>query len=159
MPREVMDRRAADNEYLHKDFHGALSNALIYLEERFGADAVRDYLRGFARSYYAPVREALRERGLVAIAERLRRVYADEGAQVELELSDDELIVRVPECPAVAHMRAHGYPVAHMWRETISAVNEAICEGSDYEFDLMDYDALTGRSIQRFRRRSEEDSQ
>ena len=27
MPREVMRRKAADNPYLHKDFHGALSAA------------------------------------------------------------------------------------------------------------------------------------
>ncbi len=158
MPTEVMDRRAADNEYLHKDFHGALSNALIYLEERFGPDAVRDYLRQFARAYYAPLRAELRERGLAAMAERLRQVYADEGADIELELGDDELIVRVAKCPAVSHMRAHGHRVSRMWRETISAVNEAICEDSAYDFDLVDFDELTGRSVQRFHRRGEEGS-
>lgn len=158
MPKEVMDRRAADNEYLHQDFHGALSNALIYLEERFGPDAVRDYLRGFARGYYAPLRAELRERGLAAMAERLRQVYADEGAEIELELREDELVVRVPECPAMAHMRAHGHRVSRMWRETISAVHETICEGSAFDFDLVDFDELTGRSVQRFHRRGEEGS-
>ena len=73
MPREVMDRRAADNVYLHRDFHGALSNALIYLEERFGPEAVREYLRGFALRFYAPLRAEIAERGLPAIADYLRR--------------------------------------------------------------------------------------
>jgi len=149
-----MDRRASDNVYLHRDFHGALSAALIYLEERFGEDAVREYLRGFARAFYAPLRADLAERGLPAIADRLRRVYEAEGAHVSIELSDDELMVRVEACPAVTHMRDRGYAVSRLWRETISSVNEAICEDSAFDFDLVEYNEETGASVQRFYRRT-----
>ncbi|MEA3401687.1 MAG: hypothetical protein U9R79_10645 [Armatimonadota bacterium] len=153
MPKEVMRRQASDNEYLHKDFHGALSCALIYLEENFGPDAVRDYLRTFARRYYAPVSEDLQERGLQAMADRLRRIYDIEGGEVEITLSDDEMMVRVEACPAVTHMRENDYPVSPMWRETIRCVHEAICEGTAFDFDLMDFDKRTGASTQRFYRR------
>jgi predicted ArsR family transcriptional regulator len=156
MPKEVMDRRASDNEYLHKDFHGALSSALIYLEDRFGPDAVREYLREFARKYYAPLREDLAERGLEAIADRLRRVYEDEGADVCIELDSDGLIVEVEACPAVTHMREHGYEVSPMWRETIRSVNEGICEGSAFDFELLEYHEETGASRGRFFRRNED---
>lgn len=159
MPKEVMERRASDNEYLHRDFHGALSSALIYLEERFGPEAVREYLRDFARKYYAPLREDMQERGLEAVADRLRRVYEDEGADVCLEMNEDELIVEVEACPAVTHMREHGYEVAPMWRETIRSVNEGICEGGPYDFELLEYDQGTGASRGRFFRREEGDSQ
>lgn len=155
MPKEVMERRASDNEYLHKDFHGALSSALIYLEERFGAEAVREYLRGFAREYYAPVREEMAERGLEAVADRLRRVYAEEGADVRLELSGDTLTVEVEACPAVTHMRASGYEVAPLWSETIRSVNEALCEGTAYQFELLEYCGETGASVGRFSRRED----
>lgn len=150
MPKEVMERRAADNEYLHKDFHGALSSALIYLEERFGPEAVHEYLRQFARKFYAPLREELGERGLPAIADRLRRVYADEGADVCVESTGEGLIVEVKACPAVIHMRAHGYEVSPMWRETIRSVNKGICEGSAYDFELLSYCDETGASTGRF---------
>ena len=153
MPKEVMDRRASDNEYLHKDFHGALSSALIYLEDRFGPDAVREYLREFARKYYAPLREDIAERGLEAVANRLRRVYADEGADVCIDLTREGLIIEVEACPAVTHMRKHGYEVAPMWRETIRSVNEGICEGTAYRFELLDYCDETGASRGRFFRR------
>jgi predicted ArsR family transcriptional regulator len=159
MPREVMERSASDNEYLHKDFHGALSSALIYLEEHFGPEAVREYLREFARKYYAPLSEHIRERGLDAIGDRLRRVYEDEGADVCLEVTEDGLIVEVEACPAVTHMREHGYEVAPMWRETIRSVNEGICEGTTYQFELLEYDQQTGASRGRFFRRDEGDSQ
>ncbi len=155
MAKEVMHREASDNEYMHKDFHGALSSALIYLEERFGPESVREYLRGFATKYYAPLREEIAERGLEAIADRLRRVYEAEGADVCMKLSDDELIVTVEACPAIAHMRANNYAVSPMWEETLRSVNEGICEGSAFEFELLDFDELTGASTGRFSRRED----
>ncbi len=47
MARQVMRREASDNEYLHRDFHGALSAAIEYLDRRYGEEAVRSYLREF----------------------------------------------------------------------------------------------------------------
>ncbi len=154
MARKVMRRRASDNVYLHKDFHGALSAGIEYLHSNFGPDAVREYLRQFTLSYYAPVREQLRSRGLQALKEHFERIYQIEGTPVQIELRDDEeLIIRAPECPAVAHMRQQGYRVARLWVETIRTVNEALCEGTDYAAELVEYDEATGRSVQRFYRR------
>ena len=51
MPKEIMRRKAADNDYLHRDFHGALSEGLNYLEERFGPESVKEYLHRFTRDY------------------------------------------------------------------------------------------------------------
>jgi len=39
MPKEAMTRRASDNVYLHKDFHGALSIAIDYLDRNYGEAA------------------------------------------------------------------------------------------------------------------------
>jgi hypothetical protein len=36
MTRLRMERRASDNTYLHKDFHGALSAGLDYLRLTYG---------------------------------------------------------------------------------------------------------------------------
>ena len=154
MSREVMHRSASDNEYLHKDFHGALSCGIQYLEDHFGEDAVREYLHNFARSYYAPVRERVARDGLPAIREHLEKLYRDEGGDVTFESSDDELLVRVSACPAVTHMREHGYPVARLFSETTRSVNEALCEDTPFTAKLVEYDEQTGRSVQRFHRRS-----
>ncbi len=150
MPKQVMDRSASDNEYLHRDFHGALSSALIYLEERFGPDAVRDYLARFARRFYAPLRHELQQRGLPAMAEHLRRVYEREGAEISIDLSNDEMIVRIEACPAVTHMRQHEYEVSPLWYETVRTVHQAVCEGSPFTFELVNYDLETGASTGRF---------
>jgi len=149
---ETMTRRSADNEYLHRDFHGALSCGIQYLEDHYGVEAVRDYLRTFSLSFYAPLRAELTRRGLVALEKHFERIYGVEGGDVSIRRDDDELVIEVKECPAVAHMRQQGIPVARLFGETTRAVNEALCEGSSYAAELRDYDAETGACTQRFYR-------
>lgn len=154
MPKEIMVRSAADNAYLHKDFHGALSGGIEYLHERYGEEAVREYLRQFTRNYFGPVMRAVAERGLPALREHFEKIYAIEGGEVVFEESADALILRVAASPAVMHMRAHDYPVARLFHETVKTVNETLVEGTAFAADLVDYDPETGRSVQRFYRRA-----
>ena len=154
MAKEVMRRSATDNAYLHQDFHGALSAGIEFLHRQYGEEAVRDYLRQFARTFYAPLTQALRERGLEALREHFQRIYDLEGAACRITCSADELTLEVDACPAVTHMRAQGYPVARLFVETTRTVNEAICEGTPFAAELVAYDEETGRSIQRFYRRA-----
>ena len=91
MTKEVMERRASDNEYIHKDFHGALSAAIEYLHKNYGEQAVRDYLWQFANTFYSPLKDALSERGLVALKEHFEKIYKIEeptsGIQTHRALS------------------------------------------------------------------------
>ena len=154
MTKEVITRNASDNEYLHKDFHGALSAGIEYLHSRYGEQAVRDYLHRFAAAFYAPLKRALNEHGLAALKKHFETIYAVEGGTVRFSLSDDELTLTVDSCPAVMHMRQQGYSIARLFYETTKTVNEAICEGTAYAFELVEYDPQTGRSVQRFYRRA-----
>ncbi len=154
MSKEVMTRRAADNVYLHKDFHGALSLAIDYLDRSYGEDAVRDYLRRFTRSYYTDVTEQIVERGLIALKEHFERIYEIEGGSVSISLDEDELSIEVNECPAISHMRERGFPISRLFVETTRTVNAALVEGTLFEYELLEYDAATGRSRERFRRRA-----
>jgi hypothetical protein len=152
--KEVMERRASDNEYLHKDFHGALSTGLTYVQKHYGEEAVRDYLRQFTRSFYRPLIEEVSRDGLKALERHFRRLYEIEGGDVDFASSEDELVVCVQACPAVTHMRQQGYPVAETFSETTRTVNEALVEGTPFEAELVEYDEETGRSVQRFFRRT-----
>ena len=154
MAAQVMSRKAADNEYLHKDFHGALSAGIEYLHTQYGPEAVRDYLREFTRAYYAPLKSAIRQRGLSALKTHFEKLYTREGARFRMRLTRDELVLTVATCPAVAHMKRQGYPVARLFFETTRTVNEALCEGTPFQAELAEYDPETGRSVQRFFRRA-----
>ena len=148
-----MRRKAADNAYLHKDFHGALSNGIQFIHDKYGADAVRAYLRQFVTAYYAPLKAEIKERGLAALKDYFEKMYRLEGGVIHLECSEDELRLEVEECPAVTHMRRHGYPVAALFYETTKTVNEAFCENTPFSAELVRYDEVDGHSIQRFYRR------
>jgi hypothetical protein len=154
MAKEVVRRSPRDNRYLHKDFHGALSVGLEYVESQFGEEAVREYLRQFARAFYAPLTEDLKRRGLIALKEHFAKGYEEEGGGARITLFEDELRIEVEACPAVTHMRKQGYPVARLFHETSKTVNETICEGTPYRAELLDYERRTGACIQRFCRRA-----
>ena len=152
MPKKVIHQKASDNVYLHKDFHGVLSAGIDYLQGRYGDKAVREYLRRFTNSFYAPLKADLARRGLIALKEHFEQVYRAEDGDGSFSLSADELVIEVSQCPAVMHMRRRGYPVASLWSETTRTVNEALCEGTDFEAELVDYDDQTGRGRQSFLR-------
>ena len=153
MNKKTMHRSANDSTYLHKDFHGALSCGIEYLHQNFGATAVRDYLHQFARVYYASLTESLQRRGLVVLENYFRELYATEGVAICSTLTDDELRIEIDACPAVTHMRTHNYPVARLWHETTNTVNRAICLGTPFQAELVEYVEETGRSVIRFYRR------
>ena len=153
MPKEIMRRKAADNLYLHRDFHGALSGGIEYLHRRYGAESVRQYLRQFAAAFYRPLTEGLKKRGLVALKEYFERIYQLEGGGTHFDLSENELKITVDVCPAVTHLRKNNYPVAELFFETTGTVNETICEGTPFTAELLNYNPETGSNIQRFYRK------
>lgn len=153
MEKLVMDRRASDNEYLHKDFHIAFNHAIEYLHRNYGEDAVRDYLNRFTKAYYAPLISELKTRGLIALKEYFERIYHVEGGDVNITLNDDELIVNVKECPVMSHFKKNNIKAAELFYETTRTINEALCEGTPYEAEFYDYNEDTGSNIQRFVRR------
>jgi hypothetical protein len=149
---KTMRRTTGDNDYLHRDFHGALSVGIEYLHTRYGEGAVREYLWQFTRKFYAPLTREVKARGLAAIEEHLRTTYERESGTIHITKTVDELLVDVAFCPAVKHMRESGYPVARLFRETIDTVNRAICHETPFAAQLLAYDEQTGRCIQRFYR-------
>jgi hypothetical protein len=152
---EKMVRKASDNKYLHKDFHNFMNLGLVYLAEQFGDDAVREYLRQLAASYYAPLTADLGKRGLIALKEHFEKIYGLEEASddIELILTDDTLEMRIKNCPAVEHMNQCGVAVSPLFVETSKTLYQAICEGTPYEYRLDRYDAKTGASVEYFRKR------
>jgi hypothetical protein len=153
MARRIMRRKAADNAYHHMDFHGALSTGIAYLEERYGDEAVRDYVRQFARKFYAPLTREIAEHGLGALRRYLRRLYRREGGRIRMKSSADGLLLEVRRNPAVFHLRRQGYPVAPLFLETSRTLFAAWCEGTPYESQWIGWDEEMGRCAVRFARR------
>jgi len=134
---------------VHKDFHGALSYGLQFLEDAYGREGVREFLSGLAATVYKPLCDDLRARGLEALQDHWKTIFDLEGGGYEMHLEDDTLVLTVTRCPAVTHMQEHGYAIADHFCEHTRIVNEAVCAAAGYASSV-DYDQSAGSCIQRF---------
>ena len=149
MARKVMDRRASDNKYLHKDFHGAMLCGLEYVFERYGQEGFEAYVRQTAAAIHAPLRDAIRQRGLPALEEYLRDIFTTEEGDFSSDWDGDALVFSVNVCPAVSYLQQHGYDVPERFCEVTRIMNQVICEGTGFASEV-DYDTAAAKCVQRF---------
>ena len=142
----IMDRKASDNEYFHLDFHSSLNRGSHYVGEKFGEAELREYLTRFTTRVYRPVIEAIAEKGLAAIADKITDTYTREHALdvLTLDLSEDKLSVKISECPAVKHLTASGRPMSPWYVYTTTVVMETLAKAGKFKFQMISYDEATG---------------
>jgi hypothetical protein len=155
MSVRVMNKKASDNKYLHHDFHVAGDNGLRYIGQKYGDNGVKEYLRRFAAAYYAPLVASIKKNGLSALKEHIESIYRIEEAEgvLKITLTEDELLVEIDHCPAIAYMKSIGYSPSKWYIEETSTVNETIADNADLGFELISYDTVTGKTAYRFFRR------
>lgn len=142
----VMDVKASENEYFHRDFHISGMRGLEYVGNKYGDEAVREYLTRFAKAYYAPLAEKVKKEGLRALREHIENVYALEKASecVRCVITDGKLTVTVLGCPGVKYIRESGNDPTQWYIECTRTVNEAIADMCGLNFSLLSYDEETG---------------
>ena len=152
MAKLVMDRRAVDNKYLHRDFHVSADAGIAYVGKRWGDAAVEAYLEHFTVSWYSPLIGEIKTNGLTAIAKHLEKTYNIEEAPGVLHITqtDRELKVTIDRCPAVSYMRSIGHEPSQWYRELTSTVNRVIAEKAGVGFELISYETETGKAAYRF---------
>ena len=134
---------------VHKDFHGALSYGIQFVEAQYGREGLEDFLARLAGSVYRPLVEGLRTRGLDALREHWQSIFELEGGEFAIAMEEATLVLTVHRCPAVCHMREHHYAIADHFCEHTRIVNDAVCRAAGYAASV-EYDQDAGRCIQRF---------
>jgi hypothetical protein len=151
---KVLELHSSDNPYLHKDFHGALCYSIKYLDEKFGPEATSEYLRQVGREVFSPLITALKKEGLIALERHFRQVFELEGGQAEFK-REDNLVLNVLKCPAIAHLKSTGQLFTERYCETTVNVNKAICDAAGYQCSC-DYTPGMGCCVQKFWRKEGE---
>lgn len=148
----VMDVNAAENEYFHRDFHISGMRGLEYVGNKYGDEAVREYLTRFTKAFYAPLAERVKKDGLCALQEHIETIYAVEKVpdNVKCTLSDTELAVTVSECPGVKYIKENGNDPTKWYIELTRTVNHVLGEMCGLNFSLLFYDDNTGAAKYRF---------
>ncbi len=151
--KQIIKQKASDNTYYHQDFHIALNYGINYLHKSFGEDSVREYLVQFANVYFAPLKKALRQKGLLVIKEHYKNIYKIENAVFDMDISPDNLVIHLSESPAVMYIKENGHNISSLYQETVTTVNKEICRNTPYDCKLVEYNDENGAyQLQFFKR-------
>jgi hypothetical protein len=153
----VLDQKASDNEYLHKDFHGALCYSIKYLDDNFGEEVTNAYLTQVGESVYLPLISRLKQNGLSALAEHWREIFTNEGGKFSLYFEEGSLMLVVTDCPAIRHLKKSNQFFTTRFCETTVVVNQTICMKAGYNCSC-DYEPGNGKCIQKFWREEKSES-
>lgn len=135
---------------VHKDFHGLLSYGIQYLCEKYGEREMVKYLKQVVYTVYSSLTEELKIKGLPALYKHWDYIFTIEDADFEIDYEENDVLsLKVRKCPAIHHMREHGYQVAEKYCEHYRIINEEICHLADYECSV-EYSQDKGSCIQKF---------
>ena len=146
---KVIDVKQSDNDYLHKDFHGALCYAIQYLDDTFGQQATHDYLVQVGRTYFKPLSDKLKTDGLKALEDYWQKIFQKENGRFTLRYEDNRLVLEVQECPAISHLKKNNLLFTDRYCQTTVVVNETICGQAGYQCSCR-YEPGQGKCIQIF---------
>ena len=149
-----IERKAADNKYLHRDFFVTGDIGIAYVGEIYGDEAVKEYLEQYAKSYYKLLAEEVKKNGLVTLKEYFENVYEKEewSEYVTTELTADTLTVSVEKCPAVTYMKSVGHTPSKWYKETVYTVYKTLASMSRLAFEIEYYDEKDGSTKFIFKR-------
>lgn len=140
MEKLVMERRAYDNKYLHRDFHATLDIGMAYVGEHFGEERLDQYLAQYVKTRYNPMSLQELENYFISI---YRAEEAEDALQTTLQ--DNKLSVKIAWCPGLKYLNAHGG--ASCWYyKTTTVLYDELAKKCGLEFHLISYDKETGKA-------------
>jgi hypothetical protein len=149
---QVLEFRASDNKYLHKDFHCVLNYSLTYLTKTYGLKFTEEFLVRAAQTVFGPLIEKMQSDGLPAMESHIRNVFGNENGDFETSSMPDQLVLRVKKCPAIEHLKKSGQLYDSTFCMSTVVVNQAICSMAGYEFQCK-FDTEQACCLQRFTRK------
>lgn len=137
----IIDMKSGDNKYLHRDFHLSGDLALKYCGDKFGRDAVIEFLDGYAKFFYAPVIEKIKAEGLSAVEGWIKGVYEVEEASdyIHTSLTDTSLTVTVDKSPVIEYMHSLNQKPSEYYVEETRTLYAVIARECGYSFSLEYY--------------------
>ncbi|MBE6631905.1 MAG: hypothetical protein E7623_04310 [Ruminococcaceae bacterium] len=154
MAIETMERRAADNKYLHREFHNIFNIGLDYAKNEYGVEGVKEYLEIFTKNFYSPLMAEIKAEGLKALERHIVNIYEIEESSelLKTELDGDTLRVSVSACPAVKFIKGTDRPVSDMYVLSSTVVYETIAKETGYVYECISYDEETGAAEHVFKK-------
>ncbi|MBN2852945.1 MAG: hypothetical protein JXQ23_09455 [Clostridia bacterium] len=153
MGKKILDRKASDNEYFHRDFHLSMNMLLDYILMRFGLESVKEYLTEYTKAYHQPLIQELKKGNLEALKEYIEEIYEKEKWPVNIEYSNDNLTFSIEACPGMSYIIDSHQTPSEAYIETYRTTYGAMCEDTTFHYEMNSFDQATGKSRHSFTRR------
>jgi hypothetical protein len=124
--------RYEEDGNVHLDFHGATNTTIDFIVERFGVDAMDAIFRKVGRDVYASIRGDLIAGDTSQLVRHWRHFFDREGADYDIEIGEDEIVLTVRRCTAWHHVKTLVGHVSPHFCDQTSRTNEAMAEGSPF---------------------------
>ncbi|MBA7569380.1 hypothetical protein ES708_11119 [subsurface metagenome] len=151
--KKIMDRKASDNKYLHKDFHISQNILMDYIYRNFGANALISYLEQYATAYYKPLKQKLQSGDFNALLNYITDIYKTEEWPITITSGENYMEIEQDACPGISHITASGGKPCPNYRETYHTIYKTLCQDTPFEYTLKFFNDDTGACKQLFIRK------
>lgn len=141
-----IERKASDNKYLHRDFFVTGDIGIAYVGEKYGDDAVIEYLEQYAKSCYKLLIKEFFEKGITTIKDYFVTLYKKEEWEefAQVVLKENFLTVTVSKCPAITYMKSVGHLPSKWYKETVYTVYGTLAKECGLYFNVVYYNECDG---------------
>ncbi len=136
------------------DFYFAINATFRFILARTGIEGLRRYWTDLGTSYFAPVSERWKAKGLAGIEEYWRAFFkAEPDSDVEVQQSAETVTVNVKTCPAIQHLRKGNREIVPCFCQHCYFISEAIAGPAGFTVRI---EGGNGSCVQTFQRSSSE---
>jgi predicted ArsR family transcriptional regulator len=129
--------RYEEDGNVHLDFHGAVNTTIEFIVARYGTEALHEIFRRVGKDVYQDLRRHLMAGDANELARHWRHFFTREGADFDIEVGPDEIVMTVRRCTAWHHVaKIHGTVSAQFCDQT-TVVNNALAEGTPFAIDTV----------------------
>ena len=129
--------RYQEDGNVHLDFHGATNTTIKFIIDRYGIEALHEIFRRVGRDVYQDLRRHLDAGDRNELVKHWRHFFTREGADFDISIGDDEIVLTVRHCTAWFHVqKIHGAVSAQFCDQT-TVVNNALAEGTPFRIDTI----------------------
>ena len=147
--RIATEQKSDGVKYLHRDFHLLGDNALKYCAEKFGDDAVAEFMKDYTLAFYSPQIAEFKKDGLAALKAWIEKIYEVEEASEVLrcDLEDGKLTVTIDYCPVIKYMAELNQKPSKYYIQETTTHYATIADASGFGFELEYYNEDGGTKL------------
>lgn len=117
---------------VHLDFHGATSTTIDFIVARYGVEAMHEIFRNVGARVYVDIRRHLMAGDSAELVKHWRHFFEREGADFDIAVGADEIVMTVRHCPAWHHVRKIAGSVSPHFCDQTIVTNRAMAEGTPF---------------------------